>query len=299
MSIARRAPRDLFDRECDGGADDDVTAFSISERLAHGPTELGLTAPDQRQFVFLYAGGGSIELDGTVFVLRPGATVSVPSGAFCVLRLQGHSEGICLGIRDAYFRSHVITAVPAVLQAGDRYWRAYYTPIVFNDFTGDAHRSRRDDMMRELTGTRRRLGLGCDPAVAAYMLVIMFEPHLLATRQSAPPTSLTTVQTSAPSLLLEFRNLIELHFLRHLQVHDYCEILKVTPRRLAQACRATTGQTPLSLIHDRIVLEAKRELRCSRKSISEIASALGFEDLGYFSRFIKQRTGQTPLSFRR
>jgi AraC family transcriptional regulator, transcriptional activator of pobA len=48
-----------------------------------------------------------------------------------------------------------------------------------------------------------------------------------------------------------------------------------------------------------LILEAKRELSSSRKPVGAIAAALGFADVGYFSRFVKQHTGKSPNAFRR
>jgi AraC family transcriptional activator of pobA len=54
----------------------------------------------------------------------------------------------------------------------------------------------------------------------------------------------------------------------------------------------------MQLVHARILLEAKRQLRYTSASVSEIAYALGFEDPAYFTRFFSQRTGVSPRAFR-
>jgi len=48
----------------------------------------------------------------------------------------------------------------------------------------------------------------------------------------------------------------------------------------------------------RIVLEAKRQLRFTSGSVSEIAYALGFDDPAYFTRFFSRRAGLSPRAFR-
>jgi AraC family transcriptional activator of pobA len=297
-SRALRTRVAVLDDNNDFEVEEDVSTFVLSSRLGAGNGDLDLTARDTRRFVYICSGEGSVSLDGINFTLRAGSLVDVPSSTVCHFHLRPGSEGMSLGIRDAYMRSHIVPTLPVTVEAGPRYWDAYYTPAVFNDFVGDAYRSRRDEVMRELIAASKRLGLGCDPAVAAYMLVVMFEPHLIATMES-PTEPWGATQHGSRSLVLEFRNLIEQNYMHHLQVHDYCKLLEVTPRRLSQACQAATGMKPLSLIHDRIILEAKRELSCSTNSIAQIACALGFEDVGYFSRFIKQRTGRSPMGFRR
>jgi AraC family transcriptional activator of pobA len=273
-------------------------ANAVAAREGEG-CELDLTARDCRQQIFVYSGVGSIELDGAAFDVRPGTTISAPAGTICVLRQGPSSEGICLRVRDTYFRSQVVPALPALAHSGSPYWQAYYTPVVFDDLTGDSKRERREDIMRELIRTRQRLGLGCDPAVTAYMLVIMFEQLLRAAKQPGNTTVQSHAQTSARSLVLEFRSLIEQNFVRHLQVHDYCALLKVTPRRLSHLCAQAMSVKPLALIHERLILEARRELLFSTKSVGAIAAELGFADVGYFSRFVKQHTGKSPIALRR
>jgi AraC family transcriptional activator of pobA len=293
----RQAPQDG-----DAGAataSGEICVRTFSEYREDTSAELRLTLRDSQQWIFVYSGAGSIDLDGATFAVRSGTVIAVPSGTVCILRLDPRSEGICLRVRDAYFQSQVVTAVPALAQGTTPYWEAYYTPIVFNELTGDFNRKHRDKLRRELLTARERIGLGCDAAVAGYMLVIMFETQLIAARRPPGPGVRSDAQTGARGLVMEFRSLIEQHFLRHLQVLDYCTLLDVTPRRLSQLCAEAMGTKPLTLIHNRLVLEAKRELLYSRKSVAAIAAALGFEDVCYFSRFVKQHTGKTPIEFRR
>jgi len=54
----------------------------------------------------------------------------------------------------------------------------------------------------------------------------------------------------------------------------------------------------IRLLHDRLVLEAKRKLSFSHQSVKEISYELGFEDPAYFSRFFKNHAGIAPQDFR-
>ena len=53
-----------------------------------------------------------------------------------------------------------------------------------------------------------------------------------------------------------------------------------------------------ALIAERIIIEAKRELYMSAKTVKEIAYILGFEDEFYFSRFFKNNADVSPQIFR-
>lgn len=47
-----------------------------------------------------------------------------------------------------------------------------------------------------------------------------------------------------------------------------------------------------------MILEAKKEIHLTYKSIKEIARDLGFEDEFYFSRYFKKKVGVSPKTFR-
>lgn len=59
-----------------------------------------------------------------------------------------------------------------------------------------------------------------------------------------------------------------------------------------------TGHPPQVHIHQAIIQEAKRKLRQSDLTISEVAYSLGFEYPTYFTRFFRKETGLTPTGFR-
>jgi AraC family transcriptional regulator, transcriptional activator of pobA len=277
----------------------EVRASKLSELLPGDGAELRLTSSDTRQLLYVHAGRGSIELDGSLFEARPGTSVSVPAGTVCILRFHSGSEGFLLQVGDIYFRSHVATALPALISNSAPYWRGYFTPLVFADLLPQTQRKRRDALMAELLATRSRLGLGCDPAVAAYLLLIMFEPQLQAAQERHKPDIVPHARAAGRRLVLEFRSLVNQNFARHWQVSAYCAWLNVTTRGLSQACVEATGVKPLTLIHERLVLQAERELLYSSKTVGTIAAVLGFRDVAYFSRFIKQHTGKSPTELRR
>lgn len=100
-------------------------------------------------------------------------------------------------------------------------------------------------------------------------------------------------------LAKKFKLLIEQNFGRLGSVHDYAALLNVTDRYLNEAAKKATGKTASQLIHERILLEAKRLLILSDRGVSEIAFALGFEDPAYFCRFFRKSTQLSPGEFKR
>lgn len=99
-------------------------------------------------------------------------------------------------------------------------------------------------------------------------------------------------------LLQRFKHLINEHHSDFHQVADYAGQLSITAGYLNEMVKRQSGKTAIEHIHERIVLEAKRNLLHTEFSAKEIAYELGFEDAAYFNRFFKRLTGQTPAAFR-
>jgi AraC family transcriptional activator of pobA len=101
------------------------------------------------------------------------------------------------------------------------------------------------------------------------------------------------------ALVTRFGGLVERRFRSNQSVAEYARALHVSESRLRSACLALTGQSPIQLVHARLLLEAKRRLHYTDGPISEIAYALGFDDPAYFTRFFTRRAGLSPRAFRR
>ncbi len=74
--------------------------------------------------------------------------------------------------------------------------------------------------------------------------------------------------------------------------------LNLSSRYLSDLLKQETGKTAIDLIHLYLIAEAKNLLAGGDQSVSEIAYALGFESLPYFSRLFKKEVGVSPNKFR-
>lgn len=97
----------------------------------------------------------------------------------------------------------------------------------------------------------------------------------------------------------EFLLLLEDHYIAERNIQFYADKLGISTKRLNQVLKEVLNQTSVQLLHDRLILEAKRQIIHSDNSIKEIAWVLGFKDRPYFSRFFKVHTGQTPEAFQK
>lgn len=147
-------------------------------------------------------------------------------------------------------------------------------------------------LLEDLAG---RLGQGDEagPALLAQVALV------LATALEACSGNRDQPGDGREPLVARFRALVERHYREHLSVTDYATRLGTTTSTLTRATRALVGKPPAEIVHDRLILEARRNLAFSGASAAQIAYALGFADPAYFARFFKARTGQTTSAFRR
>jgi AraC-like DNA-binding protein len=98
--------------------------------------------------------------------------------------------------------------------------------------------------------------------------------------------------------LRHFNLLVESHYKEEHSVSFYADRLNKAPKTLSNSF-AKYGKSPLQIIHDRIVLETKRQLLYTNKSSKEIAYNIGFDDASHLSRLFKKQTSVTPSEFKK
>lgn len=96
-----------------------------------------------------------------------------------------------------------------------------------------------------------------------------------------------------------FQELIEKHYLRERSPSFYASELKLSSSALSKNIKKQIGKTPTQLIQERVILESKKLLHLTHKSIKEIAVDLHFDDEFYFSRYFKKNVGLSPSHYRR
>lgn len=96
-----------------------------------------------------------------------------------------------------------------------------------------------------------------------------------------------------------FRAILERNFINAKKPAEYAQSLNISTSYLNECVKNTSGYSVSHHIQQRVVLEAKRLLYHSDKSVKEIAFELGYADYPYFSRLFAKATGMSALAFRR
>lgn len=95
-----------------------------------------------------------------------------------------------------------------------------------------------------------------------------------------------------------FQELVEQGYLEQRQVGHYADKLALSADHLNELVKKRLGRTASAVIHERLLLEAKRLLLHGDQSIKEVGYALNLKDPAYFTRWFRKAEGSTPAAYR-
>lgn len=121
---------------------------------------------------------------------------------------------------------------------------------------------------------------------------------ILCTRIYKSQNNYKTLENGKVDIVREYNFLVEQNFRTKHTVAEYADLLNKSPKTLSNLFSKLANKTPLQYIQDRRMLEARRLLCYTDKSVKEIAYEIGFEDLQTFSRFFKKQEGVSPKDFK-
>ncbi len=140
-------------------------------------------------------------------------------------------------------------------------------------------------------------------ALAQYEVLVSYLKIFLITasriKAEQQPSTLEFISDlKEPFVLQSLKDAIEKDFKKKHSASEYAETLNISAKALAKITKSYFNKTITELISERIVIEAKRELYLTKKTVKEIAYELGYEDQHYFSRFFRTNADVSPQLYR-
>lgn len=241
------------------------------------------THPKFTQLVFVTDGNGELMIDGDAHLFESPAVLVVPPFHIHSLAYDGPTHGSVLTIENNYL-AELITRAPefrSLLEVG-RVLRVSATAIA--------------TIIKQL----RQLGseLGADARGRMVGAEVQLLSVLLTLLRDVPEA--TPAAAGYPADLVDrFMALAEERYRDQPDLSALASELGVTTAQLRSACKRHRGLSPLAILHDRVLAEAKRCLTYTTLSVGEVAYSLGYTDVAYFSRFFSEKLGVSPTEFRK
>nr|WP_294877101.1 helix-turn-helix domain-containing protein [uncultured Pedobacter sp.] len=222
--------------------------------------------------------------ENTMFAFYPYQPfMLISKGALVGISIQFHHDFFCI------YRHHKEIAANGIL-----FNNIYERPFIRLD---ENAKNILLNIVREIVGELKTDALRKDEVLVSYLKILL----VLATRIKLEQQSVQepiALNGKQLAIVQNLRNAIEENFRMKHSASEYADILNVTPVALARATKNHFNKTLSDLITERIIVEAKRELYLTEKTIKEIAYELGYEDEYYFSRMFKVKTEISPQFYR-
>lgn len=100
-------------------------------------------------------------------------------------------------------------------------------------------------------------------------------------------------------LIRNFHALVETNYRELHLVSDYANLLHKSPKTLSNVFAKYGWQAPITIIHERLMLEARHFLHTSNVSVKEIMNTLGFQNSNTFYKLFKKQHGLSPQDYRK
>ena len=140
-------------------------------------------------------------------------------------------------------------------------------------------------------------GLAQQDLLIAYLKILLIRAIIIKFLKSTASLPLDQ-GTADTNPLRQLKEMIELYFKTKHSGGEYAELLNIPLKTLGRIVKNHFQRTLTEIISERIVMEAKRELKLTSKTVKEIAYDLGFNDEYHFSRYFKNKIKVSPQLYR-
>ena len=242
------------------------------------------------EIIWLRSGRGKVQSDLHSYPVSPRTLFFTSPGQIHSWKFKAEARGEIASFTEEFFA--VTSEHPGLLGKMPFLYSGAADPILHLDAKEAA---RIDRAFRQLHAEAAEPAPGRDDLVRSYLTIILTLARQFFARRA--PEQAPSVP-AADLLARRFRQALEENFPQLLEVGEYADLLHVSRTHLNQHLHLETGRSASEIIHERIVLEAKRLLSHTTLTAAQIAHRLHFEDPSYFGRFFRRSTGQTPGEYR-
>ncbi|MGY4492619.1 AraC family transcriptional activator of pobA [Pseudomonas sp. TE3610] len=238
---------------------------------------------DLCQLLYVHAGQAEIEVEGQRRLITESALQVVPPLYVHGFRFSEDIDG------------HVITlAAPLVSELKALLGASGEVLASPANFPAGADRDYLNGLVSALQREYSQTLPGRDLALHSLINVLV----VWVSRQMIQRSSAAQTVERGREYFNAFTRRVEAQFRSQPSVEQLAYATGISVAHLNNVCRDMAGQSASQIIHQRLLLEAKRNLIYTSMTVSQVSDSLGFADPAYFSRFFRRLAGLSPRAFR-
>ena len=242
--------------------------------------------------IWVKNGNGNIKVDFSNYTFKENTLFSFSPYQPFLLNVETEISGLVINFHPDFFcihKHHKEVACNGVL-----FNNIYNPPFVQVD---EKAKTNFEMIIDQFKAEIQKPDLAQYELLISYLKIFLISASRLKTAQQIEARRVTE-ENKEPFILQNLKNYIETHYKTKHTASDYADMLSITPKALTTLTKTHFNKTLTDLISERIIIEAKRELYLTNKTVKEIAYELGYNDEYYFSRFFKKNADVSPQHYR-
>lgn len=243
---------------------------------------------DLMQFFFFTEGGGFLLSEGKRIALQAPCALIIPNNTLHGFVLQSNVQGDVFTFTNTFFEKNLVDVKKILLQLHQ------LQHLIFDENTSAFQEilALKNSLIKELTAKQPEKSY----AVKLHFQLLLL--HLYRIKQEKPTQTLST-ENRTLVYFHAFQKLIKQHIHESKTIQQYAKALNISPVHLNRICQSLVQKSALQVVHEYLLIEAKKYLLGTSNSIAEISYFLDFKDPSHFSKFFRKMTGFSPRAFRK
>lgn len=99
-------------------------------------------------------------------------------------------------------------------------------------------------------------------------------------------------------MILRGQQFLHENFNKAFTMDELAQRIGMSPRNFARRFKRATNKTPLAYLHSLRINRARQLLETDFKTVQEVCSEVGYEDMPFFRNIFQRHTGVTPREYR-
>lgn len=230
-------------------------------------------------------GTGTHQIDLIEYNLKAGSVLKIAKGQVHAFQNNPQYEGFLIIFTEDFVLNYFSKSSTNLIS---HLYNYHTTSPIANDETGN------ETFLNQLISELKTENTYAQKNIIASLLDI----YLLRLERKTLYNKSQDHNSTHYETFIKFKNLVESNYTVTRNVKDYADKLLISTKHLNQVVKDFTLNTAKTFIDDYVILEAKRAIVSTDKSLKEIAFDIGFDEVTNFTKFFKNKMNMTPKAFK-
>ena len=230
-------------------------------------------------------GTGKHQIDLKDYQVKEGTVLKIAKGQVHCFQRNPTYQGFLIVFTEEFLMNYFSKSSISLIS---NLYNYHLSPPIFNN-----------KIDNELVIQQVQSEISLNNSFAHHNIIAAFlDLYLLKLERKSPDNYIPKNKSKQFYTFDQFKSLVENNFTKTRNVKDYANLLFISTKTLNSAVKEFTLNTAKNFIDDYVILEIKRDMMSTNKSLKEIAFDTGFDEVTNFTKFFKKKMKVSPKEFK-